>query len=327
MVAALELDDGVATGGVAAGCGGWRSWSPSVPELTIRTISMPGMISQTRSASWISSSVGCRSSTLSRALPDDRLAPRGDWAHDHRPPGQHVMVDIALARAVKDIGPVAAIDKYRGAAHGLEGLHRGVDARGCGAGRAQTVALKCPYRSGPVAVGKLSGLGAANIQRAAGLSRPAGARPFRACGSRGPFPARTGCRGRRRNGPGRRETNPAWRPLRRWRAFCGLRGRICRRLGYRAGDDSLSARCRWRASAEKSRRPEFTARRGGTGRRRQRWWRTGGPRLPARAATVDGAGPGPVNCVPCARAQALARGASRPVVAGRCCRPPGAAAS
>ena len=49
--------------------------------------------------------------------------------HKHGAPGQDV-VDIALALAVKDIGTLAALDKYRGAAHGFEGAHGRIDTAG-----------------------------------------------------------------------------------------------------------------------------------------------------------------------------------------------------
>ena len=128
MVAALELDDGVATGvaaGQADGAHGRLGARADHPHHIHARHDLADTVGQLD----FQFRGGAEAQPF-RALPDDRLSHLGVIvAHDHRPPGQHV-VDIALARAVKDIGPVAAIDKYRGAAHGLEGPHRGVDAAG-----------------------------------------------------------------------------------------------------------------------------------------------------------------------------------------------------
>ena len=43
--------------------------------------------------------------------------------HDHRAPGQHV-IDIALALAVKNVGPLAALNEDRSATHRFESTYR-----------------------------------------------------------------------------------------------------------------------------------------------------------------------------------------------------------
>jgi hypothetical protein len=102
----------------------------SVPELTKRTSSIDGMISQTRLASSVSIAVGAPKDRPSSAAAAHRLDDlRMGVAEDHRAPGADV-VDVAAAVLAPDVGARRLADEHRIAADGAECAHGRVDAAG-----------------------------------------------------------------------------------------------------------------------------------------------------------------------------------------------------
>jgi hypothetical protein len=89
----------------------------SVPEFTRRTISMDGTASQMASASSISCAGGRAEAGADGERAFERLENRRvAMAQQQRAPGADV-IDVLVAIDVEDVGPLAARDEHRLAAH------------------------------------------------------------------------------------------------------------------------------------------------------------------------------------------------------------------
>ena len=85
----------------------------SVPELTMRTISIDGTASTINSASCVSRSVGApKLAPLQQRLLHGLHDARMGMAEDERPPGADV-IEVAIAVDVEEVGPFAAGDEHR----------------------------------------------------------------------------------------------------------------------------------------------------------------------------------------------------------------------